>query len=576
MNHASVANDRDCWISACAYLTRFRSYLLAMCALWLLECRAAVADTEIRYEFLDNITAHVQIGNLKSDSLLRQRYSDDEVEHFTFSFLDRTVNYRNQAYFTLDSKTGALYTSQMIDRDVICANRLMCALQLDVAVQPAEYFQVLRVITVISDENDNAPVFPEKHKNVTVSESISTGVIASLLPAVDPDSSFFGVQGYRLIANKTIFELDQTEPSNLKVMLLADLDRESQDKHQLIITAFDGGPVPKTGSMVLTIFVADVNDNAPYFENPSIQVNISEDTLRGTYIKFISAQDADIGKNGELRYSFSNETKQKYGSIFRMNPSSGKIILTRTLDRETQDLYSLDVVAEDGAGSFPAEAKVIVNVIDVNDNIPEVVISPLQKGKHLLVMEGLPVNTFIAHVSVTDEDIGENGRVNCSLTDDAKQKFKLVPIYENEYKIMTNTVLRLAYDGPAMHKIILLCNDYGVPQLLRRLTIPVVVDDIDNHLPRFNQQLYTAVIQENNDPIEYLLQARAIKPQTATSAGDVIHTLGREAGNVFTINHTDGVISCPSSFNREVIGDVLEFRVLASDGGFIPLTAIDG
>jgi len=93
-------------------------------------------------------------------------------------------------------------------------------------------------------------------------------------------------------------------------------------------------------------------------------------------------------------------------------------------------VIQLTVVAEDrGPDAMPTDAAVVIRVVDVNDNAPNIVINTLSSrdsdsgglgGETVAeVPENMPAGTFVAHVTVTDADSGEFGRVDCNLTDAA-------------------------------------------------------------------------------------------------------------------------------------------------------------
>jgi len=43
-------------------------------------------------------------------------------------------------------------------------------------------------------------------------------------------------------------------------------------RYQVAVVALDGGSPPKSGSILVDISVADVNDNAPVFDNDTYEV----------------------------------------------------------------------------------------------------------------------------------------------------------------------------------------------------------------------------------------------------------------------------------------------------------------
>lgn len=120
--------------------------------------------------------------------------------------------------------------------------------------------------------------------------------------------------------------------------------------------------------------------------------------------------------------------------------------------RVLSQICQLTVIAQDlGPDSMPVDAAVVVRVVDVNDNAPLIAVNTLQRNPSLPglatssvgqqkapvggsgsssssapdvmvvaeVPENLAVGTFVGHVSVSDEDSGDFGRVECNMTETA-------------------------------------------------------------------------------------------------------------------------------------------------------------
>lgn len=90
----------------------------------------------------------------------------------------------------------------------------------------------------------------------------------------------------------------------------------------------------------------------------------------------------------------------------------GVVSVKSMLDRETQDIYQLEVVATDrGTPPLSNSTRVSISVTDVNDNSPQFDKSTLI-GE---ILENKPVASLVGKVVATDKDLGENARVTYSL-----------------------------------------------------------------------------------------------------------------------------------------------------------------
>ena len=166
----------------------------------------------------------------------------------------------------------------------------------------------------------------------------------------------------------------------------------------------------------------------------------------------VKAMDSDAGRNGEIEYSFAAQTMTSHGAEFGVRNSTGVVYVRGIIDYEQTSVYHLVVVARDrGPDAVASETTVIVHVQDVNDNSPVVLASTLQHGSAGTagggvitaggspavadVLEDSPAGMFVAHVSVTDADSGQNGRVNCTMVGGGTA-FRLIQKYDTEYQVI--------------------------------------------------------------------------------------------------------------------------------------------
>ena len=293
----------------------------------------------------------------------------------------------------------------------------------------------------ISDINDNSPKFAQSRTHILIPEDASPGEAFQLPVATDADSPSNGVVDYRFLSASMHFRLDKrmnlTEPE-IWLVLTRELDRESRDRFDLVIAAYDGGSPRRSSTLGIAVEVGDVNDNSPKFTKTNYDVSVPEDTPIGTTITRLHARDADIGPNGHVRYSLSQKSQSIFGNVFAIDPETGDVVLLQNFDYSSQNVYHLGVIAEDQAAfPIPAMAALVVTVVDVNDHAPRISVDFLSDSGTMDILENADVGTFVAHVSVTDSDAGDSGLVHCSVD---SMDFKLTPIYVGEYKIVTTTV----------------------------------------------------------------------------------------------------------------------------------------
>ena len=159
------------------------------------------------------------------------------------------------------------------------------------------------------------------------------------------------------------------------------------------------------------------------------------------------------------------------------------------------------IARDKGRNSLSASVKVTVNVKDLNDNSPEIKFESLDSPEQnvppvMTIDEHCPAGMFVAHLSVSDADSGMNGRVRCSM---ASAQFRLEEMYDFEWKIVTaNTTIDREY--LENYRLIVTCNDMGKPILSSSIVVIVVINDVNDHSPVFNQTNYNFAVQENSRP----------------------------------------------------------------------------
>ncbi|XP_044768364.1 protocadherin alpha-10-like, partial [Neomonachus schauinslandi] len=328
-------------------------------------------------------------------------------------------------------QNGILFVNSRIDREELCGRSAECSIHLEVIVDRP--LQVFHVEVEVKDINDNPPVFSVSEQKLSIPESRLLDSRFPLEGASDADVGENAVLTYRLSPNE-FFILDiinRKDKGKTPVLVLGKmLDREENPQLQLLLTATDGGKPQYTGSVTLLILVLDANDNAPIFDRSVYEVKMYENSAKQTLVIWLNASDADEGINKEMIYSFSSLVPPSIRRKFLMNEKTGEIRVNDAIDFEDSNTYEIHVdVTDKGNPPMVGHCTVLVEVLDENDNSPEVVITSLA----LPVREDAHVGSVIALISVSDRDSGANGQVTCTLSPHVP--FKLVSTFKNYYSL---------------------------------------------------------------------------------------------------------------------------------------------
>ncbi|KAF4082073.1 hypothetical protein AMELA_G00147500 [Ameiurus melas] len=448
---------------------------------------------------------------------------------------------------SLDPITGVLTLGQELDHEET-SSLFLVVQATDSATGPSQRrWSSVTARIFVTDENDNAPVFSSPTA-VSVMEDKPMGFVLLYIIACDADQGENGRVSYRIQAGNTAgrFSLN---PNTGSLSILKALDREEQDSYNLTIVAEDHGTPQQSTTQVLSVQVIDVNDEAPWFELSEYEVQIQENQPAGTTILTVSATDRDQGTNGHV----------SYGGVtvegFVISPETGVISLTKVLDREQQDHYSVTVYAKDG-GMPPnfAKAKVHITVLDENDNAPA--FGRLQYSLEL--PENLtPVEIFL--IKATDHDSGGSGRVEYRvIAGDPDGDFQL-----DSSSGALSTSRPLDRERKDRYSLEVVAQDHGIPSLTSTATVEVTVLDINDNSPTFSSSSYAVDISEDSAIGSLVLEVTASDADEGKN-GQIIYFLSKEARGAFNIDPDTGRILTASLLDREKMA-FYSFQVCAVD-----------
>lgn len=482
--------------------------------LCLTTLRVQSQDPLVIYTHTEEQPRGTFVGNIRYDMLLRQELSPEENTNLRFRL---TNSSGSQAYlFTINETSSTISTTQRIDREAVCPQQRDCLVTLEIAVYKQgaatlDLFKLWKAVVNITDMNDNAPKFPAAQVSLSVSESASPARVLTR-GAVDPDTGGNNsVQAYRLTPlsppTEGLFRLSVVGnldgSSDLEIVINQEVDRETRDFYQLLITAVDGGYPQKSGSLTVNITVADVNDNKPRFLQQSYNATVEENVGLQTPILQVMAVDDDIGDNARIKYVLSPRATDIVRNSLTIDSQTGVISVLGSIDYEANKQFQFLVEARNEAPSYwSTEAFVVINVLDTNDNAPQISINLSPDGTNLLESE--PVGKFVAHVSVSDLDDGDNGRVSCSVDDPS---FSLENLWDM-YKVILS--MPLDYEAAPSHRVTITCRDHGQPALSSSASFTVQVLDVNDLAPIFSKNIYTSSITENSYEVQKLLQVLPI------------------------------------------------------------------
>ncbi|KAI4584364.1 hypothetical protein MJG53_007643 [Ovis ammon polii x Ovis aries] len=473
----------------------------------------------------------------------------------------RVVSEDNEPRLQLDLQTGKLTLNEKLDREEMCGPTDPCVMHFQVLLKKP--LGVFRAELLVRDINDHAPEFPEREMTLKIPENSPPGTVFPLKKAQDLDVGNNNIQNYSISPNSYFHVSTRSRGDGRKypeLVLDRELDREKQALLRLTLTALDGGSPPRSGTTEVRILVLDINDNAPEFAQAHYQVQVLENSPVGALVVKVSARDLDTGTNGEVSYSLFYSS-QEMSPTFELNSLSGEVRLIKKLDFETVPSYDLDIDAFDGGG-LSGKCSVSIEVVDVNDNAPELTISSLTSP----IPENSP-ETEVALFRIRDRDSGDNGKMTCSIQDDLP--FILKPSEENFYTLVTNGALDR--ESKAEYNVTITVTDLGTPRLKTEHNITVLVSDVNDNAPAFTQTSYTLWVRENNSPALHIGSVSATDTDAGANAQVTYSLLPPPdpllpLASLVSINPDNGHLFALTSLDYEALR-AFEFRVGATDRG---------
>ena len=529
-------------------------------------------DATVTFSLDEQLPPKTILGSVALESHLFTEISNEKFQKLQFQILSNTGNKYAQL-FTIERNTSILWTKVELDRESFDDCGLECVLDLNVAVYDLENIEnpkLIQVLIDLIDINDNKPSFQTENITLGIDEASEVGSEILVSAAEDFDKGKDNsVQTYTLSPASDTFAIEITEVADYKEFIITlknSLDRETVSFHEFTVLAIDGGNPKLTGTLTVYVHVLDTNDNYPVFAQNSYSSTIEENAAINSTVALVYAKDLDSGDNGKVSYRFKDRAADKVKKLFHINDSTGEITVAGVIDYEQYQEINFTIQAYDhGTPPKVADVELHVKILDQNDNSPEININYPPGG--FLLSESVTVNTFVAHMSISDMDTGDFGSVSCQILD---EHFTLESVgIKDNYKIVVNKALD--HETHTSHIVNVTCMDGGTPPKQNSTKFVVHVDDQNDNKPIFTQSIYKASIEENNRIGAFILGVAATDLDSGRN-GQVKYDIHPEVDHLFIINAFTGIITANDSLDRETHGTEFIFRVLATDQGDPSLT----
>uniref|UniRef100_A0A803SRL7 Cadherin-23 n=1 Tax=Anolis carolinensis TaxID=28377 RepID=A0A803SRL7_ANOCA len=457
--------------------------------------------------------------------------------------------------FSINNETGAIVVKpgQMIDREVFSNPVLEFLL---VAMDVGKFNSTATLTVAILDDNDNQPAFHPAVLTARLLENSPPGISVLRVTATDMDSGLNQQLNYRIESGAQDKFLINANTGVISVANTT-IDREEKDNYRLTVVAVDRGTPPLSGTATVNILIDDINDSQPEFVNPIHTVSVPESATVGTLIAEVTAIDRDL--NPRLEYYLieilakddTDALVPDQQGAFAVDFRTGAVKVKSTLNRELVATYEVTISVYDNASdvvdrsvSVP-NAKLTVNVLDVNDNAPR--FRPFGATYFTeRILEGATPGTTLISVSAIDPDKGVNGQITYEILNLSPEGYlQLEDISAG--KVVSNRTVD--YEEVQWLNFTVRASDNGTPRKLAEMPVYLEIVDINDNNPIFSQPSYQKPVFEDVPLGTIILRVRATDADSGRFA-QIQYSLGDGEGK-FGINPNTGDIYILSALDRE-------------------------
>nr|AAI63425.1 Protocadherin 2 alpha b 9 [Danio rerio]AAI63430.1 Pcdh2ab9 protein [Danio rerio]BAD52313.1 cadherin-related neuronal receptor variable 9 [Danio rerio]BAD52326.1 cadherin-related neuronal receptor variable 9 [Danio rerio] len=380
-------------------------------------------------------------------------------------------NENNADAFAIDPETGVITVKGTVDYEKNAAVEIRVQAK-DKGHKPRAAY--CKVLVEITDINDNTPEISVTSLVNTVKEDAANGTVVSMITVLDNDAGKNGEIQLK-IRDSLPFKVQNSYKNYYTLIVNGHLDRETASEYNVTISAADEGSPPLSSTSVIAVHVSDVNDNAPRFPEPVINVYVKENSQIGAVLHTVSAVDPDVGDNARITYSLLESSKSgPVTSMININSDTGDLHSLQSFNYEEIKTFEFKVQATD-SGVPPLSSNVTVNVfvLDENDNSPAILAPYSELGS--VNTENIPYSAeagyFVAKIRAVDADSGYNALLSYHISE---------PKGNNLFRIGTSsgeirTKRRMSDNDLKTHPLVILVCDNGEPSLSATVSIDAVV-----------------------------------------------------------------------------------------------------
>ncbi|XP_030621292.1 protocadherin gamma-A11-like [Chanos chanos] len=347
-----------------------------------------------------------------------------------------------------------------------------------------------KVVIELTDVNDNAPAINVKSLTSPIPENALSGTEVGIINVQDTDSG--NNQRVRCSVQQNVpFKLVPAMKNYYSLVTTTELDRELVSDYNITITATDEGSPPLTSSKHIQLTVADVNDNAPVFEEQSYKALLAENNKPGSSIVSVTATDPDWRQNGTVFYTLlpGEVNGHPISSLVSINGDTGVIHAVRSFDYEQFKNMKVLISARDN-GSPPLSSNVTLSVFvtDENDNSPQILYPTAEANSVMTEMVPRAANggSLVSKVIAVDADSGQNAWLSYHIVKATDPGLFTIGVHSGEIRTQRD----VSESDNMKQNLIVSVRDNGHPSLSATCVLHLLISDNLAEVPELVDMSY--------------------------------------------------------------------------------------
>jgi hypothetical protein len=457
--------------------------------------------------------------------------------------------------FLVDRISGMLILARSLDRETKNVHLLIIeANDRGLASNRKSTSAVVNV--TVEDVNDNAPVCSPSVVVATVDEAVHMGTTVANLSCLDLDADVNGQLSYQISGARDTNAFTVTSWGEIRTN--ASLARPHLPNFLSfdVIVSDNGYPrLAVNTSVVVQLTRKQRHIKPPEFRSLRYYSFLSENSTIGTTAITVTANSP---QNASVWYSVITSDA---GATLAVDPVTGDIVLTGTLDREVKDSYTVTVGAsvrntQRQELRTTAIATVNIGVSDVNDNAPSCAELLLTAS----ISETAPPFTSIARLQCSDIDKNENGYVTFQIVEPTNQ-LPIILTIDGEFR--TNATLD--YESVQSYFFIVTVQDNGTPPKRVNVSAKILVEPTNEFSPLFLYESFNVSIPEDTFIGTVITEVQANDLDHGKD-GQVTYTITGKGSIPFVIEKASGRVLLTANLDRELVQSY-SMTVTARDSG---------